>query len=216
MRPVEDLTDSVTEVLILLGRLAALLPEKPNKPSHGGRSKRAHSPAPWNGEAANVWMDIHAGCRQYEQDLCTLVGLPVRRRGGSDTNTRHALERLPVLAERDVDGQSWQVTAAARAARRWVRDAEAVLGIHERITRLPKQPAHDPPVCPYCRLDTLRFDRNKTRVFCSNPGCFDDNGRRPVALPRVGPVSGEPAMVFYDGMILPPGLPRARPDLEAL
>jgi hypothetical protein len=216
MRPVEDLTESVNELLILLGPLAALLPEKPNKPGHGGRAKRAHSPAPWNGPAAGVWMDIHAGARQFEQDLCALVGLPVRSRGGSDRNTVHALERLPVLAERDADGRSWQVTDAARFARRWVRDAEAVLGLHERITRLPKQPAHDPPVCPYCRLDTLRWDRANIKVFCSNPTCRDDDGRRPVARPRGGVVSGQESMVFVDGMMLPPGLPRLRPDLEKI
>lgn len=211
MRPVDDLGLSVHEILRLLGPLAALLTDKPNKPKHGKRGKQSASPPPWNSEAAGVWMEIHAGARHMERELCILIGLPVRSRGGSDQNTIYALERLPVLAGRD-DGRSWQVVSAVAEAARWVRHTQALLDIKELSRTLPKAPGHDAPVCPYCHLDTLRWDRPRTRVFCSNPTCRDGEGRRPVAGLRGGVVSGTESMVFLDGMMLPEGLPKPRQE----
>lgn len=210
MRPVDDLALSVTEVITLLGPLAALIPEKPNKPKHGPRSKPPTAPAPWNGEAAGLWMEIHAGVRWHEDTLCLLAGLPARHRGGSDQNTVYALERLPILAGAGPD-MSYQVGDTIRDVDRWLRQAREILGLADPTHRMPKAPKHDEPACPYCHLYTLRWRGERytdVKVWCANPTCRDNEGRKPVARARRGTFSGTESMCFQDGTMIPPGLPR--------
>lgn len=208
--PTGDLTTAITDLIRLLGPLAALLPEKPNTPSkRGGKSG---SVIPWNGGAAGLWMEIHAGARENEVNLAVLIGLPARYRGDSDQNTIYALERIPVLAEQGPQ-DAWQVLFAVRDSDRWLYKTRTVLGLVDPIHRLPKAPKHDAPLCPYCHLDTLRWRRiaekwQHVKVWCSNPTCRDGEGRRPVAMARRGAYSGEESLVFQDGTLLPEGLPR--------
>lgn len=211
MRPVDDLQASIVDIITLLGPLAALIPEKPNARSKRGKARGAF--VPWNGQAAGVWMEIHAGSREHELNLAVLIGLPPRRRGDSDQNTIHALEHIPVLAGQAPDLNAWQVSFAVRDSDRWLRHTRETLGLADPIHRLPKAPKHDAPLCPYCTLDTLRWRRIASRwehvkVWCSNPTCRDGEGRRPVALARRGAYSGEESLIFQDGTALPPGLPR--------
>lgn len=212
MRPVDDLTATVGEILALLGPLSALLPEKPNKPRSGLRGKRQVAPAPWNGEAAGVWMEIHAGARWHELSLCVLVGLPARPRGGSDQNTIYALQKLPILVEKD-GGRSAQAGHAIKDSDRWLRHTREILGLQDPTHRLPKNPGHDEPACPYCHLMTLRWRGelfSAPKVWCCNPVCRDGEGRRAVAFARRGAYTGQDSMVFQDGTLLPPGLPKRR------
>jgi hypothetical protein len=184
----------------LLDQVEALLPEPVAAAAAGAAAgKLAGSPAPWHPEAAAVLLDIHEGARRLEASLRrATVGRLGQRRGGSDDNTRRALESVVRLAEALDDDH---VRQAARIVARWVTAARRIrdIDLTDRWEPLPRQPGMLPPSCDYCSTFSLRWNRRSGEVRCINGACRDEHGRRPVARMVIGRVSGQASLVWQDG-----------------
>lgn len=184
----------------LLDQLGALLPETVTDPATGGTARKvAGSPAPWHAEAAVVLLDVHEGARRLEASLRRdTAGRLGQRRGGSDTNTRRALQSVVRLAEAlDTDQQRH----AARIVAHWVTSARQVkdIDLTDRWEPLPRLPGMLPPACDYCLTYSLRWNRRAGEVRCILTACRDEDGRRPVARMQIGRYSGQASLVWQDG-----------------
>jgi hypothetical protein len=171
--------DTVKDAVVLNERLEAVIAIK----SKGGSSevfhgKIDHSTPPWNTSAANLIMELHAAVRDLEGVWQLRAGLSLRVRGGSTRNTLKAFEALTRLSEA-VDDTS--VINGDRQLSGWCRRASAALGDSEAPKRLPRVLGEREAVCPWCKRDTLRQMALAGIVFCCDPSCTDEEGRRPKA-----------------------------------
>lgn len=200
----QELTDSVEALADdggLIDQLRALLAEAATSTTYGTRTRHkvTGSPAPWNAEAASVYLTIHHGARDLEALLRYLVtGATGPERGGSDANTRAALYALPKLAEAVDEGLA---DHAARVTAGWVTAAHQSrdIDITDRPVPLPRVPGQLPPACDYCGRLSLRMSTRSGVVFCINPRCHDAEGRRPLARIETGRYTGVPSLVWQDG-----------------
>lgn len=200
----QELADAVTALTAtggLVDQLRELLAEQATSTTYGTRSRHkvTGSPAPWNVEAASVYLIIHHGARDLESDLRYLVtGATGPDRGGSDANTRAALDAVAKLAEAvDDDTASY----AARTVAGWVTAAHQTrdIDIADRPVPLPRVPGQLPPACDYCHRLSLRMSTRTGVVFCISPACVDGEGRRPLARIETGRYTGVPSLVWQDG-----------------
>lgn len=198
-------TEELTRQGGLLEQLHELLPEQPVDPTVGStqRHKVSGSPAPWHDEAAGVYTAIHAGARELEREVREhITGHPGEPRGGSDDNTRQALQAVVQLAHAaDEDEQA----RATRLVASWCREARQVSDIdqQEQWVKMPRRPGQAPPACPYCGLMSLRWSRERGLVRClTNPDCADADGNRPSARMEYGQYSGQGWLLFRDGLEL--------------
>ena len=160
----------------LLGEAIASQPSQ--LPSWGSSGKPASKP-PWFSAAAYLFYELHRDARLEEQRLRTILSLPFRLRGGSSVNTLKALKLVTSLAEA---AGTEPAASAASWLERWHGRAARVLGEASPVAHLPRQPGERERPCPFCRCLTLRFWSLEGRVRCINPGCRDDEGRRPAAV----------------------------------
>lgn len=174
---------------------------KSRQPSGNFHGKVDHSQPPWNASAANVILDLHALTRKMESELRAELGLPRRIRGGSDANTAQALDAVLRLAE---SADDWLVRVYSRELDRWAKRARVTLDETEFPRRLPRQPGHPEPVCPFCHAHTLRSLPAAGDIFCINPACKDENKKRPRARMEYSKVAGDWVMVWQDDVV---GLP---------
>src|SRR5574337_1868531 len=74
-------------------------------------SRAVEAPIPWNDWAANLITELHASARRRELTLLELVtvNLAERVRGGSNGNTRRALQHLTRLVELATDDEALEV-----------------------------------------------------------------------------------------------------------
>lgn len=158
--------------------------------------KVSHSPPPWNSGAADVIFELHAWARTAELEMRTALGLRARRRGGSSSNTRAALDNLVKLAEAASDGLVKEDRIWLNG---WCRRAEIVLGTQEAAKRLPREQGEAEPVCPWCHRVTLRQFALRGEVFCCDPNCLDEDGQRPRA--RLEFFQGDWVLRWQDGVL---------------
>lgn len=185
----------------ILDQLERLLPEQATSPdAHGTTTGEiAGSPAPWHAQAAAVLLDIHEGARRLEaslrRDIASRLG---ERRGGSDENTRRALQSVLRLAQALDDHQ---LRHTAHIVGRWVTSAQQIRDIDQadRWEPLPRLPGMLPPACDYCGTFSLRWNRRAGEVRCILSACRDDDGRRPVARMVIGRYSGQASLIWQDG-----------------
>lgn len=191
------LADVTDELLGLLSRMEAELPEKPSKPvTQIGGTAASHDPA-WHAQVAMWVLEVHAGLRELETNLKYQLAGTIRTRGGSDRNTEIALERLPQLAA----GLDYSAAmSTVRRLERWSYRGRVLLGDVEPYGKLPRLPGLPDPVCPYCNAASLRFIAVSGVVRCVRPGCTDGNGRAPAARIEFGDFSHEPMLAWDDGI----------------
>jgi hypothetical protein len=194
----QELKLSVGDAITLNGTLEAVIAIKVKQPGtfHG---KVDFSSPPWYSPVANAVLDLHALSRKLERDIRSELGLPAKARGGSGANTIRALEAISRLCE---GADDFTVRLSAREMRKWAGRALGALAVTEMPRRLPRQPGEPERKCPFCKNHTLRSMAAQGKVWCANPGCRDDSGRRPQALLEY--FRGELVLRWHDGAI---GLP---------
>jgi hypothetical protein len=194
----QQFSNAVQEAVHISGRLLDVIMHK-NTGKDGKRSgKLDHSQPPWNGAVAHAYLDLHALARDMERIFRTAAHLPARPRGGTDANTRIALDACTRIAER-VDDE--RVADATRSLDTWCNRAKMILGELERPTRLPRSPGAQEPRCPWCKKLTLRSWTQAGVVRCINPDCKDDAGRRPYAKMEWSSFSNDWMLAWQDGSV---------------
>lgn len=164
------LAEACTDLIAWLPHAQALIAEPDTQPT-AGRTQPGSKP-PWNSQAANIRLDIHAGARELEQNLRYRVSGTLTERGGSDTNTVLALEAAARLAEA-VDHAI--ADAAARLVAGWITVMMQLpaIDLEDPPRRLPAQ-------CPRCDRGMLRAFMRDGRVACL--GCGARGQMRPGTL----------------------------------
>jgi hypothetical protein len=127
--------------------------------------------------------------------------LPQRPRGNSNANTRKALEAVCQLSEGTDD---FMVRVCTKELEKWSRRASIALELTEVPKRLPRNPGTPEAACPFCHNHTLRMRSLEGKIYCVNPGCKDDEGRKPEARMEYSPVTGNWEVVWQDNIV---GLP---------
>jgi hypothetical protein len=193
------LRDSAGYAAGLDERLEALIAEKPSRPSGGFHGKIDFSQPPWYAPVAHSHLELHALARRLEKEMRAELGFPDRRRGGSGTNTRKALTAICGLSEGCDD---FMVRLVTRELEKWSRRASIALELTEIPKRLPRHPGN--PKCPFCENHTLRMRSLEGKIYCINPGCKDEEGRKPEARMEYSAVIGDWTVLWQDNVA---GLP---------
>lgn len=192
-----DLKDSVQHAVKLDVRLEALIPCRPWRPSGNFHGKIDFSQPPWYAPIANSHLDLHAISRKLERELRIELGLPQRHRGGSGVNTRKALEAACRLAE---SADDFIVRLSTKELEKWSRRASIALEDTEIPRRLPRAPGMPEPKCPFCENHTLRSKPLDGEIYCVNPKCKDENGKKPKAVMEYSKIAADWVMVWQDGI----------------
>lgn len=155
--------DERAALLLLLA--VQLRPTRMADSENSVKSKITAGPAPWDDPIAHLLADISAGSRTIERGMDIALGFNIRIRGGSDGNTRHALSRIPDLADALADRLEYaELVAEARMTiGLWHRAALLLLGAERRWAHMRtevevRDPSSDelldqfPGIacCPYC------------------------------------------------------------------
>jgi hypothetical protein len=127
--------------------------------------------------------DLRSLARRLEADLRYRVTGGRIRRGMSDRNTQLSLKALPDLAVNACDSD---VAVALCALNGWLERARPVVGESEALRRVPRLHGYLEPRCPWCSYCTLRCKLAAGLLFCINPVCTDEDGRRPHGTIEVG------------------------------
>jgi hypothetical protein len=189
-------------------RLEALITTSVADSGNVGSRQAPHSKPPWNTAAAVLILDFTREVRAAELRLRLALQLPIRLRGGSDKNTMIALGMLKPLAEAAGDGQAMN---EASWLEKWDAGARRALGEASQLTRLPRQPGERERPCPFCVCFTLRYLPLHGVVKCVNPGCRDEEGRRPTAKIEWSEFTESLELIWHDGVSgLPPAAEKAK------
>lgn len=181
----------------LHARLEPLIAIKSRQPSGGFHGKIDHSQPPWNAPVAHAITDLHSLARKMERELQGELGFPVRDRGGSDANTGSALDAVVRLAE---GADDVLVRFCTRELEKWCRRASIALDELEIPKRLPRIKGKPEPKCPFCTSHTLRSKPGLGEIFCINPACKDEQGRKPSAQMEYSRLACDWVMVWQDGI----------------
>lgn len=143
------------------------------------RQKLTASTIPWHGAAADLIHQYYAEVRRLEVNLAAEVtGIRGKRRGGSDGNTKKAVEALSRLVYApSVDDQ--MVLGILGFFDSWARHAEAVFNPDQGLHRIPRSPGEEDMRCPWCDYQTMRWQPATGIMVCVNPECHDGEGSRP-------------------------------------
>ena len=195
------LKDSVQHALALNERLKRVVAVKSRTASGGFHGKIDFSQPPWHAPVANAIMDLHAQSREAEGCLRASQKLPYRERGGSDGNTKLAMEAILRLSEAADDGS---VKANTKWIEGWSRKASIALCETEAPRKLPRLEGEKERKCPFCECCTLRMLPLHGKIKCCNPECKDDEGRKPSAKLEYSEVAKDLVLVWQDSAV---GLP---------
>jgi hypothetical protein len=157
---VTTLAEACADLRPLLPVARALL-AAPDAQGSAGHAQPASAP-PWNQAAANAVMDIHAAVREIEREFRAQVTGRLAERGGSEANTRAALDAICRFAGSVTDG------AAADAAIVLARLADAVLMLP--AVDLEERPRRLPGICPQCDRCMIRTWLRDGNVACLGCG----------------------------------------------
>lgn len=184
-----------------------LAPVRLTDADHNYTSKITAGPAPWDDAVAHLLADISSGSRTIERGLDIACGFQPRIRGGSDGNTRHALSRIPDLADtitaNHPDGSHADLLAEANITiGAWHRAALLLLGAERRWAHIRTVDDEGLPIvatCPYCQQpvriqpdladegdpdrhlpgrSATSYGKRIAEAVCVNPGCVDDDNMR--------------------------------------
>jgi hypothetical protein len=192
------LRDSADHAITLDGKLSVLVAEKPSRNTGNFHGKVDFSQPPWYAPVAHSHLELHAFARKLEKEMRAELGFPRRYRGGSDLNTRKALGAVCRLAEGIDD---FLVRVSTRELEKWSRRASIALELTEIPKRLPRSPGSPEPKCPFCKNRTLRTKPRNGMIFCINPGCTDEEGRKPEAKMEYSEVVKDLVLVWQDNIV---------------
>lgn len=193
-------TSTAAQSWKLNGLLELLVPFPERTGDDSGRSgTKVDAPLPWNSQAAMLVTELHAETRRLELALNLRVVGRRPARGGSSENTELALRAICRLCEAVDDDE---VRAVLRQLSNWVGRARVALGHGAPLRRLPRQGGEGggEPRCPWCTFQTLRFRPVPGTIVCVNPGCRDDDGRRPLGWLEVEAI-GTGVIRWQDGAV---------------
>jgi hypothetical protein len=192
--------ESVEHALKLSERLESVIAVKTRMPSGSFHGKVDHSQPPWNASVAYAITGLHSLARRMEREIRMELGLPSRKRGGSDANTREALKMVMAQCERADD---FIVRVYTRELEKWWRSASIALDDIEIPKRLPRSPGKPEPECPFCKNHTLRVKILENEIYCVNPACpAKAEGRNPRAYMDYSAVVGDWVVRWDDGVIM--------------
>lgn len=191
-----DLRETVKVAAALNECLESVIGVKARGSSEVFHGKVDHSQPPWSAPPANMILELHSWVRETEALWRYRMKFPPRFRGGSDKNTYVCLKTLTGLAEGIDDSL---VSTADRWLNGWCKRAKATLGVTESAKRLPRVPGEGVALCPWCKHDTLREMALAGVIFCIDPGCADEENRRPKAYLEY--FQGEMVLRWQDGII---------------
>jgi hypothetical protein len=160
----------------------------------GGKRKPSSTP-PWNAAAAGLIFDLRSLARHLEEDLRLRVTGGQLRRGLSDRNTELSLKAIADLSTTALDSD---VAVALGQLGGWLERARPTVGQSEPLRRVPRMPGYVEPRCPWCGYCTLRCKLAAGILFCINPSCTDEDGRRPQGIIEVGLVITEVYLRWQD------------------
>jgi hypothetical protein len=188
---VTTLAEACADLRPLLPVARALL-AAPDAQGSAGHAQPASAP-PWNQAAANAVMDIHAAVRGIEREFRAQVTGRLAERGGSEANTRAALDAIERLGAA-VSGESAELAARALSSL-----ADAVLMLP--AVDLEERPQRVRAPCPYCQRAMLRVYPRSGRLTCLAFGsCADSDGRHPAG--QIGRShDGSPVIEWADGLV---------------
>lgn len=160
----------------------------------GGKRKPGSTP-PWNKAAADLVFDLRSLARHLEEDLRYRVTGGYVARGFSDRNTQLSLK---ALADLSTTAQDADVAVVLVQLTGWVERARPVVGETEPLRRVPRIAGYVEPRCPWCGYCTLRCKLAAGFIFCINPSCTDDSGRRPLGVIEVSVTMSEVILRWQD------------------
>jgi hypothetical protein len=174
----ERLKGSTNQAWKLYCALNAVIPFKEaGRGQQISRQKLTASTIPWHGAAAGLVYDFYAEVRRLEVNLkAEVTGIRGVRRGGSDGNTRMALQSI-VNFSHVVDDQT--VLGVLGFVDRWIRQANAVFNPDLGLHRIPRTPGENDMRCPWCEYQTMRWQPATGIIVCINPECRNDSDERP-------------------------------------
>lgn len=174
----ERLKSSINEAWNLYCALEVMLPFKEaSKGQPISRQKLTASTIPWHGTAAGLIHDFYAEVRRLEVNLKSMItGIHGVRRGGSDGNTKMALQSIVNLSYA-VDDQT--VLGVLNYISKWARQAQAVFNPDMGLHRIPRAPGEGEMRCPWCEYQTMRWQPATGSIICVNPECRTDKDIRP-------------------------------------
>lgn len=193
------LADSVTYALELNERLEPLIAVKNRQLSGAFHGKVDHSQPPWNAAIAYAITDLHALARSLEREVRAELGYTPRTRGDSENNTRKAFESMLRFCETADD---WAVKMYTRELEKWIRNARIALDEIEVPRRLPRSPGKPEPRCPFCKNHTLRVKVLENEIWCLNPACKDEDGKKQKARMDYSKMAGDWVVRWDDGIIM--------------
>lgn len=151
-------------------------------PGPSGGARKQGSKPPWNSAAADLVFDLRSLARSLEEDLRLRVTGGRVQRGFSDHNTQLSLWALSDLS---ITAPDSDVAVVLVSLSRWVERARPTVGEVEPLRRVPRTSGYVEPRCPWCGYCTLRCKLAAGMLFCINPSCTDDQGRRPLGVIEV-------------------------------
>lgn len=174
----ERLKNSTNEAWKMYCALEVMLPFKEvGRGQPISRQKLTASTIPWHGSAAGLIHDLYAEVRRLEINLKAMVtGIQGVRRGGSDGNTKMALQSVVNLCT-TADDQT--VLGVLGYIDGWLRRAHAVFDPDMGLHRIPRVPGGKEMRCPWCSYETMRWQPATGIIICINPECRNDDGVRP-------------------------------------
>lgn len=184
--------------IILDGKLEVLITCRPSRPSGNFHGKIDFSSPPWHAPVAHCHLDLHALSRKLERDLRSELNLPGRYRGGSSSNTRKALHAVHRLAQ---GADDFIVKLSIKELEKWSRRASIALEVTEAPKKLPRLPKEPERPCPWCKNRTLRILPLKGEIYCVNPACKDEEGRKPRASLEYSSIANDLVLVWQDNLI---------------
>ena len=189
--------DSVCSDLSQLLPEAAVLIHQPDSTPGSGHDK-PHSKPPWNAAVANVVYDALETIRRLHADI------------GSEVAGRYIQPSKP---HAHTGGTLIAITRLAQALEPQAQD-DAMRQLAYHVTQILQLPAIDREerwrkiagaACPYCGLPMLLAAPQSGRVTCLRYGnCSDSNGQHPRGVMTIGQASGQPMIVWSDGVIQTP------------
>ena len=147
------------------------------RPGPMSQHKIVASSPPWHAQAAGLVLELHTSIRRVESDLVHVVsGRTATPRGGTDANTWFALRSVGRLCYAADDNTTARIFGYLDT---WINRAYAIFDDRQSLHRLPRHPGESEYRCPYCTYQTMRWHPLTGVIVCVNPGCRDDEGRRP-------------------------------------
>lgn len=174
----DRLKNSTQEAWRLYCALEVMLPYKEaGQGQQISRQKLTASTIPWHGAAASAIHDFYCEVRRLEVNMkAHITGIRGVRRGGSDGNTKMALQSVVNYCW-SADDQT--VLGVLGYLESWIRRSQAIFNPDYGLHRIPRVPDEEEMRCPWCSFQTMRWQPATGVIVCVNPECRNDQDVRP-------------------------------------